>query len=303
LNNQISLSIIIVNYNVKELLIKCIESIYNFHKGNFEIILIDNNSTDDSVSAIQNKFPQVTVIANKFNVGFPKANNQGIAIAKGEFILLLNPDTELTDNSIEKLINYYNSQTELLILVPKLLNSNLSLQQSIQPFITVGEIVSETFFLHKWYKRDKSYFTNFKDIVQEVEAVSGAAILIKKEVITKIGGLDEDLFWTEDMEFCYRAHLNGIKRIYYPFASIIHHVGQSGSKNMNVMLSNQVLTKIKYFEKNHSYWEFVVVKWFRFIHIITRIIMFEVLSIFNSRYKTKFRAYKFTFKHFIKNEY
>jgi hypothetical protein len=303
LNHPISLSIIIVNYNVKELLIKCIESIYNFHKGNFEIILVDNNSTDDSIVDVQDKFPQVTVIANKSNEGFPKANNQGIAMAKGEFILLLNPDTELTDSSIEKLINYYNSQSELLIIVPKLLNSDLSIQQSIQPFITVGEIVSETFFLHKWYKGNKSYFTNFKDVAQEVEAVSGAAILIGKEVITTIGGLDEDLFWTEDMEFCYRASLNGIKRIYYPNAAIIHHVGQSGNKNMNVMLSNQVLTKIKYFKKNHPYWEFVIVKWFRFIHILSRIFMFGVLSIINSKYKTKFMAYKFTFKRFMKNDY
>jgi GT2 family glycosyltransferase len=303
LNSPVSLSIIIVNYNVEELLIKCIESIYNFHKGNFEIILVDNNSTDNSTASVQDKFPQVIVIANKSNAGFPKANNQGIAIAKGDFILLLNPDTEITDNSIEKLIAYYNSKQELLILVPKLLNSDLSLQQSVQPFITVGEIVSETFFLHKWYKRSKSYFINFKDAIQEVEAVSGAAILIKKEVINKIGGLDEDLFWTEDMEFCYRAHLNGIKRIYYPNTSIIHHVGQSGNKNMNVMLSNQVLTKIKYFEKNHSYWEFVIVKWFRFIHILSRILIFGVLSIFNSKYKTKFMAYKFTFKHFMKNNY
>ena len=297
------LSIIIVNYNVSELLQKCIGSVYKHCSSAFEILLIDNNSTDNSISIIREKFPEVKIIENKFNAGFPKANNQGIDIAKGKYILLLNPDTELQDDAIGQMIGYMRSNVHVQLMAPKLLNTDLSLQHSIQRFITVKEIIAETFFLHSGMKKRNGYFNEYKEEILQVEALSGAAILMKKEVVEKIGKLDEELFWTEDMEFCYRASLHGIDRIYYPMAAIVHHVGQSGKKNLSVMISNQVLTKINYFKKNHSSFQFFTVKVFRFIHVVSRIIIFGLLSLFGKNYRLKCEAYLYTMRRFLKHDY
>lgn len=303
-NKPPEISIIIVNYNVKELLLKCFYSIYNYCKTSFEIILIDNNSTDDSIEVIRNSYPNTILIENKYNAGFPKANNQGITIAKGNYIFLLNPDTELQNDSITELINYLKSNTDVSLIAPRLLNTDLSIQYSIQPFITVNEIIAETFYLHQFYKNHKSYFR--KEITKpiEVEALSGAAILMHKSVIEKIGMLDEDLFWTEDMEFCYRAYKHGLKIIYYPNTSIIHHVGASGKKNLKVMLSKQVLTKITYFRKNHSAFSFHTVRIFRLLHIISRDVILHLAALINSkRFAEKAKAYDYTFVEFLKGRY
>jgi N-acetylglucosaminyl-diphospho-decaprenol L-rhamnosyltransferase len=305
LKEKVDISIIIVNYNVCQLLQKCIQSIVVSNNNNLkiEIIVIDNNSADASVETISKQFPEVVMISNNYNAGFPGANNQGLVIAKGEYIFFLNPDTELRNNSLQKLFNFIKSSDKLCLVAPKLLNTDLSLQKSIQPFISVGEIIAETFFLHALVKRKRGYFENFKNETVKVDALSGAAILMKKKVVDTIGMLDEELFWTEDMEFCYRASLHGIERIYFPNAEIIHHVGQSGKKNMNVMLSNQVLTKIRYFKKNHSFASYLTVKIFRLLHIISRIIIFGFLYFFDPINKEKFKAYLFTLNRFIKNDY
>jgi GT2 family glycosyltransferase len=168
----------------------------------------------------------------------------------------------------------------------------------------VSEIILETFFLHQFYKNRRSYFRKPIDKPLEVEALSGAAILMNKNVIAKIGMLDEDLFWTEDMEFCYRAHKHELKIIYYPHTSILHHVGASGKKNLSVMLSKQVLTKITYFRKNHTKLAFHVVRAFRLLHIVSRIFILNIASIFNAnRFAGKARAYNYTFVQFLKDQY
>lgn len=303
-NLQPEVSIIIVNYNVKELLLKCITSVYRYCKCPFEIIMIDNNSTDGSVEAVKKDFPNAILIENKFNAGFPKANNQGIVIARGDYILLLNPDTELQNDAIKELLLYLKANKHVSLIAPALLNTDLSIQYSIQQFVTVKEIIAETFYLHHFYKKRKSYLK--KNILHpmEVEALSGAAILMHRDVIDKIGMLDEDLFWTEDMEFCYRAFKNNLKVIYYPHAAIIHHGSVSGKKNLNVMISNQVLSKITFFRKNHSHLSFLTVKYFRWIHIISRIIIFKFLSLINTgKFLEKQKAYSYTFTRFKKRMY
>lgn len=297
-------SIIIVNYNTKEMLLKCISTVFQFCKTPFEIILIDNNSTDNSIEAVKSLFSEVITIENKYNAGFPKANNQGIQIARGNYILLLNPDTELLTDSISELINYLKNNSDVHLLAPQLLNTDLSIQYSIQQFVTVKEIIAETFFLHHLYKGRKSYFKN--DITKpiNVEALSGAFMLMHKNVINKVGMLDEDLFWTEDMEFCYRAYRNNLKTVYYPNTSIIHHGSVSGKKNLNIMISNQILSKITFFKKNHSNMSFQAVKFFRWLHIKSRILLFKILSIVaNNSYKEKELAYKFTLVQFNNGKY
>ncbi len=301
---QPEVSIIIVNYNVKELLLKCISSIYRFCKASFEIILVDNNSTDGSIEAVKKDFPDTVIIENKYNAGFPKANNQGITVAKGDYIFLLNPDTELQSDAINELLQYLKANNDVHLVAPKLLNTDLSIQYSIQQFVTVTEIIAETFYLHHFYKKRKSYLNKPISNPISVEALSGAAIMMHKNVIENIGMLDEDLFWTEDMEFCYRAFKKGLKVIYYPYTAIIHHGSVSGKKNLNVMISNQTLSKITFFKKNHSHFSFWLVKYFRLAHILSRIFIFKFLSLFGSKeFLEKEKAYRYTFTEFKKGKY
>lgn len=301
--DKIDLSIIIVNYNVKELLQDCIRSIYEFPVDNMEIIVVDNNSTDGSVEELVAHFPTIKLIKNTSNTGFPVANNQAIQIAKGRYVFLLNPDTVLIDDVLQKLISYMDSHSDVMLLGPKLLNTDGSIQFSIQPFINITEIIAETFYLHLPLKWAKSYHRKAIKTPIDVEALSGAAILVRAEVFKKIGMLDEELFWTEDMEFCFRAYKNSMRVVYNPEFKLIHHGSSSGKKNLNVMISNQVLSKVRYFKKNHSILEFYLAWLFRFIHILSRICILSILAIIMPKMRLKVRAYFYTLQRFLKGDY
>ncbi len=297
------LSIIIINYNVQEMLLDCIRSIYEFPVLDMEIIVVDNNSTDQSVEVLNARYPGVRLILNKVNKGFPFANNQAIKIAEGHFVLLLNPDTKILDSSLKALLDYMDAHSDVMLLAPRLLNADESTQFSIQPFITLSEIIAETFYLHGPLKWLKSYHRHeiLKPI--KVEALSGAAILIRREVFDKIGLLDEDLFWTEDMEFCYRAYRHGMKIMYHPGIKILHYGGSSGKQNLNVMISNQILSKVRYFAKNHSRVEYYLAWFFRLLHVLTRIVLLLPLALIFPAYRIKVRAYFYTLQRFLKGNY
>lgn len=297
------LSVIIVNYNVIALLVKCLLSIREQKFSDLEIIVVDNHSEDGSCDVIRKEFPEVKLICNDNNEGFPRANNMAIQISQGSFILLLNPDTELSDNVLNRLVDYLNQHRKTSIVAPCLLNSDGTIQYSVHRFIRIWEIVAETFYLHLLLGKSRSYFNKPITSAIEVEAASGAALLIRREVFNKIGLLDEDLFWTEDMEFCFRSHQHGLKIMYLPDIKVIHHVGASGRKNLKVMISSQVLTKITFFRKNHSKIEFIFAWFFRLLHIFSRLIILCIVSIFVPKYSKKFSAYIFTFKQFVKSKY
>jgi GT2 family glycosyltransferase len=298
-----NLSIIIVNYNVCELLLDCLSGIFRYKPESTEVIVVDNDSSDDSVQKVRELYPEVKLILNKENKGFPVANNQAIKTASGKYILLLNPDTVIKDKALDSLLSFMDTHNDVMLLAPKLLNTDGSVQFSIQPFISVWEIIAETFYLHRPLKWLKSYHRKPINGPLEVEALSGAAIMIRREVFDRIGLLDEELFWTEDMEFCYRAYRNGMKIIYHPGIEIIHHGSSSGKKNPEVMISNQILSKVRYFAKNHSKLEYALAWIFRFLHTIIRLILLSILSFFLPALKVKAKAYLFTLKRFIKGNY
>jgi GT2 family glycosyltransferase len=215
----------------------------------------------------------------------------------------LNPDTVILNNALRKIYELLLSSEELKIITPCLLNTDGSTQFSIQKFITVTEIWLEVFFLHNYYKRIHSYFNSAITTPIKVEAASGAALAFKRDVINKIGALNEKMFWTEDMELCYRASKNKIETWYYPDIKITHHIGESGKKNPSVMISNQVLTKINFFKENHSVISFSLVWTARLIHILSRLILTGFVQLFIPRFKIKFVAYLFTLKRFVRNDY
>jgi len=288
---MIDLSIIIVNYNVKQFVLDCLASVYKYNDiSGIEIIVVDNNSLDGSVAAILEKFPKVIVIENKFNAGFPAANNQGFKIAQGKYIFMLNPDTEITDHALTKLYNYMENNAQTDMLAPMLLNTDLSVQSSVWRYPTLWNIFCEIHYL-KVFLRYKNYKDKDFSNPFEADSFSGAAIFFKKEIFSKIGMLDESMFWIEDVDFCFRAKQAGMKLLYFPDAKVLHHIGQSAKKNYNVSLSNQIFNKIKFFKKYKSKIKYFAVVVLSVYHVVIKLLIFCILSPVRKVYWRKAKAY------------
>jgi len=277
--------------------------LYRFTTNKTEIYVVDNNSDDGTGEMLKVDFPQVHFIGNKFNAGFPAANNQALSQCSGEYIFLLNPDTEFIEDSISSMIPFSKSKNDNCIIAPQLLNADMTVQFSIQPFITFREIFLEVFYLHHLHKNVTSYYRNDLQNPLPIDAASGAALFFHRSVMEKIGMLDEDLFWTEDMEFCFRAAKKHIDRFYLPGVKIIHHIGQSGKKNPRVMISSQVLSKIRYFYKTRGKFIGGMVATLRLIHVLTRIMALYPLSIIKPGLKPKADAYVYTLKRLFAGDY
>lgn len=229
-----NLSIVIISFNTKELLRNCINSVYETTKNlNYEIIVVDNASTDGSPEMIETDFRDTTIIKNTENLGFAKANNQAMRIAKGEYFLLLNSDTIAKEGAIEALVNFMEKQEKAASVGPKVLNVDGTLQSKGFYFPSLSESLILLFRVYKFFpKKIRSYLFPkiFRDenTIRKVDWVSGCCILIQKDIVYKIGLLDEVLFfYGEEIEWCYRAKKAGYSVYYFPKAEIIHYGGAS----------------------------------------------------------------------------
>lgn len=288
------ISIVIVNYNVKHYVLKCLQSIYLQPCGlEIETIVVDNNSSDGSNEAIQEFYPNVHLIQNKNNAGFPAANNQAFKIAKGKYIFMLNPDAELFENTLLGLFKKMENDLSIGLIAPKLLHTDGSWQQSVWHYPTLWTIFCETFYLKSFLKH-KNYNKQNKNEEFEADSFSGAAIFFRKSIIESIGMLDETLFWIEDVDFCYRAKKAGMKLLYYPKVQATHHISVSAKLNYNVSISNQIFNKIKYFRKYKNLVSSSIVLIISLIHVLYKLIAFTVLSPFSVVYSRKAKAYWYT---------
>ncbi len=232
-------SVIIVNYNVKFFLEQCIRSVYN-SKGDIdiEVIVIDNHSVDGSVQMIREKFPDVTVIENKQNLGFSKANNQGIKVAKGKYILLLNPDTVLQEDTLVKCFEFMEQCVDAGALGVKMFDGKGNfLPESKRGLPTPMVAFYKIFGLSKLFPKSKifgKYHLGYLDKGQNhaVDILSGAFMFVRKEVMNKVGSLDEDYFmYGEDIDLSYKIKKAGYNNYYFADTSIIHYKGESTKKS------------------------------------------------------------------------
>lgn len=291
------ISIVIVSYNVKEYIISCIQSIYKHSKSNynFEIVIVDNNSNDGTVNSLINDFPKISLIKNKYNAGFSIAANQGVKICQGEYIFILNPDTLFVEDTLEKLINVAKNQKELGAIGPALINHNGVFQQSVwrNPSIinTLLSIFHLDFLNYKKNYKDKK----FKNI-SSVETISGAALFLKREIFNKLNGFNEKLFWMEDIDFCFRINRMGYKTYYLPSTNIIHYSGKSAEKNYKIAISNQLLSKVKFFKIHHSKLSTNIILFsILFLSLIKSMLIFFI-SPFSRLYRKKLIAYLYTIR-------
>ena len=229
------LSIIIVNYNVTQLLRNCLLSIQKYMEDiDYEVIVIDNASTDSSWGDLIPEFPKVHFISSSANEGFAKANNKAIKTAKGEYLLVLNPDTEIEGNYMQEVLAFADSKEKFGCLGVRMHDAKGNFLPESKRSVPGMLNSFEKLFINFKNNDSKSYYR--KDIAEfenaEVEVITGAFCLIKKEVYEKVGGFDETYFmYGEDIDLCYTLLNNGYKNYYYGKASILHHKGESTIKD------------------------------------------------------------------------
>ncbi|MCD0479836.1 glycosyltransferase family 2 protein [Chryseobacterium sp. LC2016-29] len=229
------LSIIIVHYNVTQLLRNCLFSIKKYAENiDYEVIVIDNKSTDSSWSDLIPEFPKVHFMASEENGGFAKANNEAIKTATGEYVLILNPDTELEGFYLKEILDFADSKTNFGCLGVRMHDANGDFLPESKRSVPDMMNSFEKLFTNFKKKNSKSYYRNDVDEyeVAEVEVITGAFFLVKKEVYEKVGGLDESYFmYGEDIDLCYTLLNSGYQNYYYGKASILHHKGESTVKD------------------------------------------------------------------------
>lgn len=232
------LSVIIVNYNVKYFLEQCLYSVKKASENlDVEIFVVDNNSVDGSTQLIKEKFPDVTLIKNDKNLGFSKANNLAIKRAKGRYILLLNPDTVVEEDTFEKTIGFMDSNADAGGLGVKMIDGKGNfLPESKRGLPTPWVAFYKMFGLSGLFPRSKKfgkYHLSYidKNKIAEIDIISGAFFLIRKSVLKITGLLDENFFmYGEDIDLSYRILKAGYKNYYFPETTIIHYKGESTKK-------------------------------------------------------------------------
>lgn len=254
------LSIIIVNYKTSRDIKLCLDSIVEHESrcAEYEFIIVDNNSDDPGLAGIKTEYPFVTIIHAPYNNGFAYGCNIGIRHSRGEFILLLNPDTFIDDNSIEKLYDYLIKNPDVHFIGPMLLFRDRSNQSYFEPkaHLTLWRLFCEKFYLHRIFSGSKifnSYYRTYMDYnsVTEVEAVAGSAFMFRREVIDTLGPLDENYFmYFEESDYCLKAKKNGFRLLYYPPSKIIHTGGLISESNWERSTKNYVASFKYYFKKN-----------------------------------------------------
>ena len=259
------LSIIIVNYNVKEFLQNLIHSIEKASTNlTKEIIIIDNASDDGSVDFIKEKFPQIKLIANQTNLGFGKANNIGLKQAAGKYILLINPDTLVAEDTFEKMIQFFESNKNIGLAGCKILNPDGTLQLACRrsfpgPWTSFTKVtgLSNLFPNSKIFARyNLTYLDENKSY--EVDAISGSFMMMRKEVYGKVGGFDEQFFmYGEDLDLCYRIQKAGYKVFYVHSTQIIHYKGES-TKRSSIDETKVFYSAMHLFVKKHLSTSFLV---------------------------------------------
>jgi GT2 family glycosyltransferase len=273
--NELDVSIVIVTHNTEQITYDCVESILaSVTKYKYEVIVVDNNSSDNTVERLKNYFSSICVISSPINLGFSKGNNVGIDKASGKYILLLNSDTLLFKSSLEDLLNAA-IENNYQITGPILLNADLTLQRSWFNFPSVTKIflrltnlyllfykLSKLISLFIFYSKKKPAFL-VKEILEDcsMDYLTFAAILINRNVIQEIGKLDEGLFfYQEDCEYGLRANANNYKIIYCVSSKIIHLGGSSSRKFSWLAFENDIMGLLHVYKKHYSQKKFNQIK-------------------------------------------
>jgi GT2 family glycosyltransferase len=283
-----SVSVVIVSYNTRDLTTKSIQSVYNSHgfaKGGIEIIVIDNHSTDGSMTDIKKMFPSAILIENESNIGFGAANNQGVALAKGEYILLLNSDAFLGNSSLRHMVDILDQHPEYLSVGPALHSDDGSIQMSAGYFPSVRRVLAWMWWLDKlpglkrlyqdayhifdpaWYSRE-----------QHPDWLMGACILLRKSDFESVGGFDEQIFmYAEEVELYMRLIKNTNKINIFAPQIYVTHIGSASTTKAKAMRLTQELHGLEYIYHKHFPGSRMLLKWILTSGVWLRIAIFSLI--------------------------
>ncbi|HBQ51203.1 TPA: glycosyl transferase family 2 [Candidatus Daviesbacteria bacterium] len=255
------LSIIILNYNVKDLLLQCLESVFKNKSQNWQVIVVDNASSDNSVEAVKKKFPQVEIIKNQSNLGFAVGNNEGVRLAKAPVVFFLNPDTVIIKQAIQKTYDYLMGNPDIGAITCRVELPDGKLDYSCHrgfptPWNSFCYFLGLAKIFPKW-KIFSGYTATYLDIhkTHEIDCLTGAFLMVRKIAGQQIGWWDKDYFWNgEDIEFCYSLKQKGWKIYFFPEAKIIHYKGSSARKEKATI--SHGISAMRIFYKKHYYYQY-----------------------------------------------
>lgn len=252
---MLKLSIVIVSWNTRDLLKACLASIFAHPpQAAFDVWVVDNDSQDGSVAVVREQFPSVKLIENEENVGFAQANNQAITRCQGEYVLLLNPDTEVKPGALTALVTFLDENPAVGAAGSRLLNPDGTLQPSCHPAPTLSRELWRLFHLdaiRPYGRYDMHAWETSRP--REVDVLQGAALAIRKNILDEIGFLDGDYFmFSEEVDLCFRIQQAGWPLYWAPASRVIHYGGQSTRQVAEKMFLQLYLGKLKYFRKHHG---------------------------------------------------
>ncbi|MBI2304980.1 MAG: glycosyltransferase family 2 protein [Chloroflexi bacterium] len=266
------LSIIIVSWNVKDYLSGCLISLGRANGlrlgQDMEVIVVDNASTDGTPELVTRAFPRVRLVCNTLNRGFAAANNQGIAMASGRYLLLLNPDTEVVADALVTMEDYFDGNPDVGVLGPQLLNSDGSIQSSRRRDPTLATLFVESTILQRylgWLPLLRRYYCLDRpdNVIQEVDWLVGAAIMVRREAVAQVGPLREEMFmYFEEVDWCCRMRDKGWHIIYLPEAKVYHHDGRSSIQDVASRDIRFHSSKIKFVRSYHGDLVARLLRWF-----------------------------------------
>lgn len=224
------ISVIIVNYNMKELVGSCLRSISGDPPAaEREVVVVDNDSADGSVEYLKENFPEIKLIENRENTGFARACNQGVRASGGDIVLFLNPDTEANGAALDNMASYLKENERVAIVGPRTVNTDGSVEPSIYYFPTPLRTLIDSLYLHKTFRSLNGYeHSDYESITapKRVEVVCGSCLMVKRGVLDAIGAFDEVMWmYGEDVDLCWRARKAGMGVVFLPDCSIIHKRG------------------------------------------------------------------------------
>ncbi len=285
---EIDISVCIVNWNTKDLLYECIKSIKEHTSGvTYEIIIVDNNSKDESVAMIRESYPECILIKSDKNLGFSKGNNMAASAAKGRYILYLNPDTLLTSNALHAMFQFLEQDKAYGAVGSKLVNPDGSIQYiCARTFPTPLNQLNGLLLLNRIFPNSKFFSTieiGYWDHLnsREIDCLSGACIMIRRNVTDQLNGFDETIFmYADDVDLCYRIKKAGWKIYYLASESIIHLEGSSSKQKANRHFST-VLQRASnyYFIKKH--FGHIKAFWFRLAVCLGSALRILITTIFS----------------------
>ncbi len=272
---------VIVNWNNADLLRNCLASIYETVSNyTFSVVVVDNASSDNSISIVKSFFPSVKIISNNSNLGFARAVNKGIACANGRYVVLLNTDAILTKNAIDRLISFMDKNTDTAVCGGRLIYPDGRKQHSFDNFPSLITELTNKSLLRKMFPQ--KYPGKYRDYSEplEVDSIIGACFVIRKECMDRVGMLDEDFyFFLEETDLCFRMKLAGYRIVHVPSAEIVHLQGKSAAKVPVASRVEYYYSRYLFFKKNRSALSYFILMLVIFIRCMVKVMVYFLFAV------------------------